>query len=158
MTYVTIRSLFKIGPANVSKDARHMIREFEAKNPLEEKLLPLYRGEIKLPDFLRILLDSQIVILLDKDIDLSDPVPDINPLFITSLQGFTAAAAFTSIERIGPFAAQFPDYRYVLVVDALWFLRGTPDTIGFALNPGWQFGMEMPAEGLQAFLRKFGAK
>ncbi len=135
-----------------------MIREFEAKNLLEEKLLALYRGEIKLPDFLRILLDSQIVILLDKDINLSDPAPDIDPLIITSLKGFIAAVAFTSIDRIGPFAAQFPDYRYALVVDALWFLQGTPDTIGFALNPGWQFGMEMPADGLQAFLKKFGAK
>jgi hypothetical protein len=135
-----------------------MIREFEAKNPLEEKLLSLYRNDIKLPDFLRILLDSQIVILLDKDVDLSDPAPDIDPLIITSLQGFTVAATFTSIDRISPFVAQFPDYCYALVVDALWFLQGTPDTIGFALNPGWQYGMEMPADGLQAFLKKFGAK
>lgn len=135
-----------------------MIRNFEAQNPLEEKLLALYRGELRLPDFLQILLDSQIVILLDNDIDPSHPAPDISPLIITCLRGFTAAAAFTSIDRIGPFAAQFPDYRYALVVDALWFLQGTPDTIGFALNPGWQFGMEIPADGLQAFLKKFGAK
>ena len=43
-----------------------MTNEFKPNNPLEEKLLAMYRKEIKIVEFLEILLDSQVIILADR--------------------------------------------------------------------------------------------
>ncbi len=78
-----------------------------------------------------------------------------NPLAITSRTGFDALAAFTSIERAKKAFFQYPEYGYALVVDTYWFLSGAYANAGFALNPGWAYGFELPPEGLRQLLIRY---
>jgi hypothetical protein len=135
-----------------------MTSEFKPNNPLEEKLLAMYRKEIKITDFLEILLDSQVVILSDRDVDISGPDMHFNPLAIPSPMGYDVLATFSSIERAQAAVSRYPGYEFALAVDTSWFLLGAYENVGFALNPGWPFGFELPPDGLKQVLIRFGVK
>jgi hypothetical protein len=135
-----------------------MMNEFKPNNLLEEKLIAMYRKEIKITEFLEILLESQVIILADRDVDITGPDMHFNPLAITSHMGYDALAAFTSIERAKRAFSEYPEYGFAVAVDTSWFLLGAYENAGFALNPGWPFGFELPPEGLQQLLIRFGVK
>jgi hypothetical protein len=135
-----------------------MMSEFKPNNPLEEKLLAMYRKEIKITEFIELLLDSQVIILADRDVDISIPDAHFNPLAITSPMGYSVLATFSSIERANAVASRHPDFGYAVAVDTSWFLSKAYENVGFALNPGWPFGFELPPEGLQQMLVRFGVK
>ncbi len=140
------------------KGIRSMLSEFKPNNLLEEKLLAMYRKEIKITEFIEILLDSQVIILADRDVDISGPDTHFNPLAITSPMGYSVLATFSSIERAKPLAAGHPDFGYAIAVDTPWFLSRAYENTGFALNPGWPFGFELPPEGMRQMLVRFGVK
>ena len=135
-----------------------MTNEFKPNNPLEEKLLAMYRKEIKIVEFLEILLDSQVIILADRDVDISGPDTHFNPLAISSPLGHDVLATFTSIERAQAAVSRYPGYSCAVAVDTAWFLQRAYENVGFALNPGWPFGFELPPAGLQQMLIRFGVK
>ncbi len=135
-----------------------MQNQFKPNNPLEEKLLSMYRREIQITEFLEIMLDSQVVILADRDVDITGPDTHFNPLAIQSPMGYMAVATFSSLERARQAVSRNPDYPHAVAVDTCWFLRRVYENAGFALNPGWPFGFELPPEGLQQFLYRFGVK
>ncbi len=76
-----------------------MISDFKPNNLLEEKLLALYRKEIKINEFLEMLLDSQSILLTDRDVDISGPNMSFNPLAITSPMGYNVLVTFSSLKR-----------------------------------------------------------
>jgi len=135
-----------------------MTSEFKPNNPLEEKLLAMYRKEIKITEFLEILFDSQVIILSDRDVEISGPDMHFNPLAITSPMGYDVLATFSSIERARAAVSKYPGFEFAVGVDTAWFLRGAYENVGFALNPGWPFGFELPPDGLQQMLIRFGVK
>lgn len=135
-----------------------MTIEFNPNNPLEEQLQAMYKREIKITEFLEILLDSQVIFLADRDVDITGPDTHFNPLAIQSPMGYMAVATFSSIERAQDAVSRNPDYPYAVAVDTCWFLRRVYENAGFALNPGSPFGFELPPEGLQQFLYQFGVK
>jgi hypothetical protein len=135
-----------------------MTSEFKPNNPLEEKLLAMYRKEIKITDFLEILLDSQVIILADRDVDITGPDMLFNPLAITSPMGYNVLATFSSIERAQAAVSRYPEYTFAISVDTSWFLQRAYENVGLALNPGWPFGFELPPDGLQQVLIRFGVK
>jgi len=144
--------------ASARKDNLSMQSQFKPNNPLEEKLLAIYRREIQITEFLEILLDSQVVILADRDVDITGPDTHFNPLAIQSPMGYMAVATFSSLERARQAVSRNPDYPHAVAVDTCWFLRRVYENAGFALNPGWPFGFELPPEGLRQFLYRFGVK
>lgn len=135
-----------------------MISQFKPNNFLEEKLLAMYRKEIKITEFIELLLDSQVMILTDRDVDITGPDTHFNPLAITSPMGYSVLVTFSSIERATSLAARHPDFSHAVAVDTSWFLLRAHENAGFALNPGWAFGFELPPEGLQQMLVRFGVK
>jgi hypothetical protein len=135
-----------------------MGNEFKPANLLEEKLLALYRKEIQIIEFLELMFDSQVIILADRDVDISGPSMDFNPLAITSPMGFDVLVTFSSLERAKAALAHYPDYPFALAVDTKWFLLGAYENAGVALNPGWAFGFELPPQALQQLLVRFGIK
>jgi hypothetical protein len=135
-----------------------MMSDFKPNNLLEEKLLAMYRKEVKINEFLEMLLDSQVIILADRDVDISGPNMNFNPLAITSPMGYNVLVTFSSIERAKAALSNYPEYKYAVAVDTSWFLLGAYENTGFALNPGWPLGFELPPEGLQQFLIRFGVK
>jgi hypothetical protein len=135
-----------------------MTNEFKPNNTLEEKLVAMYRKEIKIAEFLEILFDSQVIILSDRDVDISGYDMHFNPLAITSPMGYDVLATFSSLERAKPALSSYQGYDFALAVDTAWFLRGAYENVGFALNPGWAFGFELPPDGLQQMLVRFGVR
>jgi hypothetical protein len=135
-----------------------MTIEFKPNNPLEEKLLAMYRKEIKITDFLDILLDSQVIILADKDVDITGPDMNFKPLAITSPMKYNVLATFSSVERAQAAVSRYPEYAFAVSVDTSWFLQRAFENVGFALNPGWPFGFELSPDGLQQMLIRFGVK
>jgi hypothetical protein len=135
-----------------------MTNEFEPTNLLEEKLIALYRKEINIAEFLEILLESQVIILADRDVDITGPDMHFNPLAINSPLGFDALALFTSIERAKRSFLRYPGYDFAIAVDTSWFLLGAYENAGIALNPGWPFGFELPPAALQQLLFNYGLK
>src|SRR5512136_1018859 len=89
-----------------------MTNEFEPANLLEEKLIALYRKEVKITEFLEILLESQVIILADRDVDITGPDMHFNPLAITSPMGYDALALFTSIKRAKRAFLRYPGVRF----------------------------------------------
>jgi hypothetical protein len=65
---------------------------------------------------------------------------------------------FSSLERAKAALARYPEYPFALAVYTKWFLQGAYENTGIALNPGWPFGFELPPEGLQQILIRFGVK
>jgi len=72
--------------------------------------------------------------------------------------GYDVLATFSSIERAKAALSSYPGYEFALAVDTAWFLGGAYENVGFALNPGWPFGFELPPDGLQQMLVRFGVK
>jgi len=134
------------------------MNEFKPNNSLEEKLLAVYRKEIRIVDFLEILFDSQVIILADRDVDITIPDTNFKPLAINSPMNFNVLVAFSSIERAQEALARYPGYPCAVVVDTAWFLQRAHDNVGFALNPGWPYGFELPPDALQQLLYRFGVK
>jgi hypothetical protein len=135
-----------------------MTNEFKPDNPLEEKLLALYKKEIKISYFLELLLETQVIILADRDVDITIPDAHFNPLAITSPMGYNVLATFSSLIRAQQAASLYPRYSHAIAVDTSWFLLRAYENVGFALNPGWAFGFELPPEALQQMLIRFGVK
>lgn len=135
-----------------------MKHEFRPNNLLEEKLVALYKKELKIIDFLQILFDSQVIILADRDVDISAADRKFNPLAINSPMGFSVLATFSSLERAKNAVARYPGFNHAIAVDTAWFLLGAYKNVGLALNPGWPFGFELPPDALQHLLIRFGVK
>lgn len=135
-----------------------MTNEFEPVNLLEEKLIALYRKEITIPEFLGILLESQVIILADRDVDITGPDMHFNPLAINSSMGFDALAIFTSLDRAKRAFLRYPGYGFAVAVDTSWFLQGAYENAGIALNPGWPYGFELSPAILQRLLVSHGLK
>lgn len=135
-----------------------MTTAFRPNNLLEEKLLAMYRKEIKIHEFLEILLESQVVILADRDVDITTDDAHFNPLAISSPMNYNVLATFSSLERAQAAASRYPEYSFAIAVDTSWFLQRAYDNVGFALNPGWPYGFELPPEALQQMLIRFGVK
>jgi len=135
-----------------------MTNEFKPDNPLEEKLLALYRKEIGISYFLELLLESQVIILADRDVDITGPDMHFNPLAIASPMGYKVLVSFSSIERAQKAISLYPGYEYAIAVDTSWFLLGAYEDVGYALNPGLPFGFELPPNNLRQLLIRFGVR
>ncbi len=120
-----------------------------ALNAFEDVLFAVRRGERGLAELLDALLDSEVVILLDKD-----PGPgDLQegralPLLLGNPQGLPVLAAFTAPERSVPMAVEFPAFGLALPVAFCELLKVIRPGVGLVMNPGTNLGFEMPAANL----------
>lgn len=135
-----------------------MTQGFTPHNPLEEKLVAMYRKQISISDFLGILIDSRLAIPSDREAAVTAPDMNFKPLVITSAMGFDVLVTFSSLELAEAASSMYPGYGFTAEVDADRFLLQAPENVGFALNPGWHLGFELPPEGLQQILYRFGVK
>lgn len=123
-------------------------------NAFETLLLAVRSGQQGIADLLDSLLDSQVVILLDKD-----PGPDqqagaslqegkVAPLVLSNPQGRPVLAMFSAAERSIPMALEFPRFGVGLPVAFTELLRVMRPGVGLVMNPGTSLGFEMSAENL----------
>ena len=120
-----------------------------ALNAFEEVLFAVVRRQRGLAELLDILLDSEVVILLDKD-----PGPDdllegrALPLLLGNPQGLPVLAAFSAPERSVPMALEFPAFGFALPVQFRELLKVLRPGVGLVINPGTNLGFEMPAKNV----------
>ncbi len=133
-----------------------MMNDFSPANHLEEKLLAMYRKEIKITQFLDIMLDSNVAILTEQEV--GSPGADFKPLTILSSLQFTVVAAFSSLERAEEAKSRYPGFLFATEVDTCELLRSIGENLGFALNPGWPMGFELSPDGLLQMMYRFGVK
>jgi hypothetical protein len=118
-------------------------------NDFEVMLLAVRDGKNSLAELLDDLLDSEVVILLDKD-----PQPDdllegrTLPLLLSNPAGKPVLAMFSAAERSVPMALQFPQFGFGLPVPFRELLKVVRPGVGLVMNPGTAMGFEMPAENV----------
>jgi hypothetical protein len=118
-------------------------------NTFEEVLFAVIRRQRGLAELLDILLDSEVVILLDKD-----PGPDdllegrALPLVLGNPHGLPVLAAFSAPERSVAMALEFPTFGFALPVQFRELLKVVRPGVGLVINPGTNLGFEMPAKNV----------
>ncbi len=119
-------------------------------NALETALVAAKQGELRLVEFLPVLLESDVVVPSANEVLAGGY--GLRPLLFDR-DGTPMVAIFSSAERAKPFEAQAP---HALVVKARTFLAGLAPQAGVVLNPGWDQGLDLGPEGIREILRDFG--
>ncbi len=118
-------------------------------NAFEEVLFAVIRRQRGLAELLDTLLDSEVVILLDKD-----PGPDdllegrALPLVLRNPHGLPVLASFSAAERSVPMALEFSAFGFALPVQFRELLKVVRPGVGLVINPGTNLGFEMPAKNV----------
>lgn len=123
--------------------------EFVPGNVLEQALSDAQDGTATADAFLGELVRSQIVILLDREVDPDGRWdPTINLCVLNNAAGDPVVAVFTSPERADPWQGQLPQFEYGLLVSFAWLLQGLGADLGVVVNPGWPVGVELAPEAI----------
>lgn len=122
---------------------------FVPKNPLEEGLVELGSGAIETADFLRMLLQEPLFILLDREPEGATLGGCIPMVVATAKDGPQLLAVFSDPERGGPMIDHFPDYKWVAQVTFAWIIEHAGDSCGVILNAGSGLGIEIAPAGLK---------
>ncbi len=128
--------------------------DFVPANELEQVLVRGRAGQASIDDFLDKLMQSQAVLLLDRELPPGGWDNSVNPAIFTSRDGFPVLAIFTSVERV-PKISGFP---YALLVDFRWILRGVVPGTGLVVNPRSAVGAEIAPHAVAELQKKAAAK
>ena len=123
--------------------------DFTPANDLEQAIVDGRKGHLALPEFLKLLLRSQIYVLSG-----SEPKEDgtgFEPLIYPHPEeGDPMIATYSSPARIGKDAEKAP---FMFPVICGEFLERLPtERIGIVLNPGDEFGFELRSAAIQSLL------
>jgi hypothetical protein len=124
---------------------------FVAENELERKLESAMKGKLGVDALLVELMKHQIYLPLAQD---PGPNPDsrsIQPAILTSKQGSSLVAVFTSKKCADGFLQQAKAFKYILLVEAKWLVNSISPNLGIVFNPGWPVGFEWNASGIADF-------
>jgi hypothetical protein len=116
---------------------------------LERTIAALRGGAIDEDRFVRALLASQLFVLVDREIDESEPGLGTTPLVMVGPDGAHGVAAFTSPERATPLAERHPDFPYGLLADASWLIGSLHPSLGLFINIAGPLPMGIAPVGLQ---------
>ena len=120
---------------------------FTPLNALEQALLDTQHGRLLPAAFFQQLCDSQVFILIDKEIPEGGSwTPEIALLVLNSQSGFPVLAMFTAPERSLAWLQRAPAFQFGLQVDFRWLLQSIASGVGVVLNPGAVVGVELPPE------------
>jgi hypothetical protein len=115
---------------------------FKAVNALESELESARVGRSSMPEFLRLLSESDVVVP-----SAGEVMPDgsgFQPLLFDK-EGTQMVACFTAKERIGRYA---DIASYCLTINGGEFLQRIPPSYGLVVNPGQSVGFDITPEGL----------
>ncbi len=118
-------------------------------NPLETLLLASRERGQGIAGLLDALVESEVVILLDKDPGAAAGTDLLEgralPLVLSNPEGSPVLAVFSAAERSVPMALQFPQFGFGLPVAFRELLKVIRPGVGLVMNPGTTLGFEMPA-------------
>lgn len=114
---------------------------------LERAIAQGQEGRLDSGTVLWVIAAGQILLLNEGEPPESD-FPDA-PLIVDGPRG-RFLAVFTHPDQFGRFSAE----RVPVLVPAFELLRRVPGSVGLVVNPGNALGLEVPAEGLRAFVAR----
>lgn len=118
-------------------------------NDLERILEQAHQGVVPVEAFLNALVKERVYMLIDKEIPAGGKWDNsIRPMVLTNLEGAPLFALFTAPERAEVWPERFEEFQYQVQIDFLWLLERMAPSAGLVVNPGWQLGMELSAQGL----------
>lgn len=130
-----------------------MTEAFVPVNDLERLLADARAGVAAVPAFLDQLARSQVVLLVDKEVDGENWDNSANLLIIRTPDDGPGLCVFTSVERATVWLQRFPAFEYALQTDFAWVLNGVQASTSILINPGWNEGLIIPPEGVQQMKR-----
>lgn len=114
---------------------------------VERAIVQGQQGSLDPGTVLWVLAAGQVVILNEGEPRAAE-FPDA-PLVVTrGEQRFLAV--FTNQDQVGAIG----EHRVPTLVPAFELLRRVPEGVGLVVNPGSPIGLEVPAEGLRAFVQR----
>lgn len=123
---------------------------FAPRNDLERQLQAAQTGEMSPEDFMQELLAAQLFMpVLDDSggIQGFQKTDQAQPLVVQGEDDVPVLILFTSPERAKGFVEEFPGYeKGGILVDVTWILERVGGGMGMIINPGWEVGIDMPAE------------
>lgn len=118
-------------------------------NTFEEVLFAVIRRQRGLAELLDALLDSEVVILIDKDPEPGDLLEGrALPLVLSNPHGQPVLATFSAPERAAAMALEFPQFGFAMPVHFRELLKVVRPGVGLVINPGTNLGFEMPAKNV----------
>ena len=127
--------------------------EFVPGNRLEEMLMDAQRRDMEPVAFMRELVNSRVHILVDQELAESEDPGGAKPLLLETPDGRVLMAAFSTVERAAPMTQQNPEFSFTVEVDFAWVVAVVAREMGIVLNPGSDYGFEMPPESIAALKR-----
>jgi len=123
---------------------------FEPSNDLEHALLQAQEGRLAVSALMKTLLASKVFVLIDKELGPSGVWDNsVSPMVLSNVAGGPVLAVFTAPERSAEWPKNYPQYKFGLLTDFRWLLKGIATGVGVAINPGSPVSLEMPAAGVE---------
>ncbi len=125
---------------------------FTAENELEKKLILAQNGELDGETFLKEMLAMQVFMpIRDKHgIAGFQDSKQATPLSFKNEDGTEMVILFSSPERAKEFVKDYPGYDGGLLEDFRWVIERIGGAYGVILNPGFEVGLELEANMLEA--------
>jgi hypothetical protein len=114
---------------------------------LERAIARAHAGTLAAPTVLWTLAASELLIV-NRDAADAGAMP-ADPVLLHSEKG-TFLALFSHRDQA---AAYLTEGHAAVAMAGLQLLRRLPDGVGIVMNPGSRLGFEVPADGVQAFVR-----
>lgn len=116
---------------------------FTPVNPVEIALAKAMQGGMTVAEFVTILLASNVYVPSSTEVQADGN--GFRPLLFDTNEG-TMMSVFTSPERTEASASHLP---FCLMIKCSQLFARMPSDFGIVVNPGWEVGMEIPAQGIQ---------
>lgn len=107
-------------------------------------------GRLAIPAFMQTLLAAKVFVLIDKDLGPSGVWDNsVSPMVLSNASGGPVLAVFTAPERSTEWPKKYLPYKFGLLIDFRWILKGTAPGVGVAINPGSSVGLVIPPDGVE---------
>lgn len=126
-----------------------MTELFLPENDLEKLLIQAQKSEMKFSDFVEVFLKTDVFIPSGTEV-LKDG-SGMTPL-IFSENDKNIIGIFTSLSRASLFKDKTP---FCLSMKGIELFQRIPDGFGVVVNPGYDKGFDLPAEGIKNIIRDY---
>lgn len=126
-----------------------MSQAFEPNNDFEQYLFDWREGRLPEPEFFESLMQSQMVVLLDKRPE-GPTLGDSQLLFLAAKDGDPSLAIFSSPRRAEPIILQFQEFQVAMNIPFIAALNLVPEGYGIECNPGNEVGFAIQPKMIEA--------
>ncbi len=126
------------------------VASFLASNELEKALIQAQQKNPSVDEFLKVLMDSKIYIMIDKEVGEEGVWDNSTNIFmLANSKNEPRFAVFTSPERSDEWHKRAPKYQWGLQTDFKWVIKLIGPKAGVVVNPGYSVGCDIEPHIIQ---------